>query len=235
MIKGFLSEVSQFSKTNWWVYIIYCLLLCIVLFRNMNSLLVVVLISILYFVADIFIMMMSDAYSRQAYQQGSYFQFTALFIFFSLKLYTGFRHEGWHFLASDPIYFLAAIKNYRSAVRPNAMSYINGASMSLLSLILLLVLLILKNKFPDAKILLYPAQWIQTFGFFLFAIALSTSGQRLRYKISLLALSAMVCGSGWEIYNEILDGHLTGLDLSYVLMPLTVLVFYLKQWSVYLD
>jgi hypothetical protein len=234
MVKGFLAEVSQFSKTNWWVYVIYTFLLCVVFFSRMNGLLVIVLISVLYFVADIFIMMMSDAYNRKAYQQGSYFQFIALFIFFSLKLYTGFRHEGWHYLASDPIYFLAAIKNYISAVKMHTMKYVNTVSMALLSIILLLLLLFLRDKYPEEMILIYPAQWVQTFGFFLFAIGLSTSNELLRYKISIVALSAMVCGSAWGVCADILAAHLTGLDLSYVLMPLTVLVFYLRQWPEYL-
>ena len=234
MIKRFLDEVSRFSKTNWWVYIIYTFLLCVVFFSSMNGLFVIVLISVLYFVADVFIMMMSDSYSRKAYLQGSYFQFIALFIFFSLKLYTGFRHEGWHYLASDPIYFLAAIKNYIFAVKMRSMKYINTISMALLSIILLLFLLFLRNKYPEEMILIYPAQWVQTFGFFLFAIGLSTSNGLLRYKISIVALSAMVCGSAWGVYTDILAAHLTGLDLSYVLMPLTVLVFYLRQWPEYL-
>ena len=70
----------------------------------------------------------------------------------------------------------------------------------------------------------------ETLGIFLFAIALSTTNnEKLRYHLSITALAIMVAGSGWTVYNSLSKGYVNGLDISYMLLPLTVLVFYLKK------
>ena len=82
------------------------------------------------------------------------------------------------------------------------------------------------------------AHWIQTPGIFLFAVALCTTGnEQLRYLLSLVALVAMVGGSAWDTGIAIFDPErkVIGLALSYFLLPLTVLVFYVKQWSSIMD
>ena len=232
MLKRFLVEVLHFSRTNWWVYIIYGALLAIVFITNRDRLISVTAISFLHFVADIFIMMMLSAYSRGSYPQGSIFQAISMSLFLCLKLYTGFVGGGWHYLAADPIYFLAAFKNYKIDVRKQHVDYINRNSMTVLSIIILLCL-IYSREYWGASIFLTPAQWIQTFGIFAFAIGLATTNERQRYVISVLALSSMVCGSAWETYDAIINNRLTGLALSYALLPLTVLVFYVRHWEAF--
>lgn len=234
VLKRFITEVIQFSRNNWWVYIIYCGLLSIVFLVDKDHFLFVTLISFLHFIADIFIMMMFTAYNNSNYREGAYFQITSMLLFLTLKIVTGFTSGAWYYLAADPVYMLAAIKNYQIDVRKRDIPLINRVTMSWLSLLILAGLFSLQGFFK-ATIFIDPAQWIQTLGIFLFAIALSTTGhERQRYSLSIVALSAMVVGSGWETYVALQGQRLTGLALSYFLLPLTVLVFYSRHWSDYM-
>ncbi|MFT3746944.1 MAG: hypothetical protein QM768_01445 [Agriterribacter sp.] len=223
----FWQEVVSFSKKNWWIYIIYLLMMLII--SRKQDIISVHLVTSVHFLADIFIMMMFSAYTRQEYKQGAYFQIVSLLLFISIKLYTGLSGGGWHYLLADPVYLLAAIKNYSLDVKKKDIKAINLYSTSALSILIILLVLI-KNRSNSEFGLLYSLdEKTQTLGIFLFAIALSTTNnEKLRYNLSVTALAIMVIGSGWTVYNSLSKG-VNGLDISYMLLPLTVLVFYLKK------
>lgn len=229
----FFDEVKKFTIANWWVYIIYLIMLYAILLHDKNYLLSVTIITSIHFIADIFIMMMFSAYSRNDFRWGTYFQIFSLILFLSLKIYTGLIGDGWHYLAADPIYVLAAIKNYRIDVKNKDLELVTLKTTSILSMATVLIILLPLKIFFHVHIFNNVAQMIQSFGIFLFAIALSTTGnEKLRYKLSIIALSAMVGGSIWETVNSFNSGKMVGLAISYMLLPLTVLVFYLKSWSI---
>ena len=235
----FLAEVKRFSQNNWWVYIIYILLLIYIkIFTDSEHIRAVLLTTSLHFIADIFIMMMFSAYSRKEYSEGAYFQIISMLIFLSTKIYTGIFNKEWHYLTADLIYALAAIKNYRLDVKRINITQINLTTMSILSVFIIFIVFIIPLKESGGPVLFsYAWQWVQIAGIFLFAIALSTTGnERLRYLLSVVALLAMISGSGWHIAESIVTNRIngiSGLDLSYFLLPLTVLIFYIKRWSLF--
>ena len=231
VVQNFIKEVKSFSRANWWVYIIYFMLLGVILLIEKDKLLSVFIITSLHFVADIFIMMMFSAYSQGENKQGTYYQVMSMLIFMSLKIYTGVIDNSWHYLAADPIYIFAAVKNYRIDVKKSDLKFVNYKTMSVLSLLIIAAMLLIR-EYADAGMLSTASQWIQTAGIFLFAIALSTTGnEHLRSELAIIALIAMVGGSAWETANLLINGKIVGLALSYFLLPLTVLVFYFRNWS----
>ena len=121
----FAREVKDFSKANWWIYIVYVVLLIAITIMDRDTFLSVFLITSLHFVADIFIMMMFSAYAREEYSQGAYFQIMSMLLFMSLKVYTGILDREWHYLSADVIYALAAIKNYGLDVKNVDIKFIN--------------------------------------------------------------------------------------------------------------
>ena len=70
----FNQEVKKFSKTNWWVYIIYLILLAITIVISTDDIVLVIGITTFHFIADIFMMMMFYSYSVNDYKNGTYFQ-----------------------------------------------------------------------------------------------------------------------------------------------------------------
>jgi hypothetical protein len=230
-INHFITESKKFSRNNWWIYILYFLMLFIIIFTEKQELVPIIMVTSIHFVADIFIMMMFGSYSRSNFAQGTYYQIISLLLFLSLKIYTGLIGDGWHYLMADPVYILAAVKNYKIDVRKSDIKIINPITMTILSFVILLVIDNLTQHIHNFKIISSSSKLVQTIGIFLFAIALSTtSNERLRYQISLVALTAMVGGSAWETFSTWENGKIAGLAISYTLLPLTVLIFYLKKW-----
>jgi hypothetical protein len=233
IIRNFIAEIHKFSKTNWWVYIIYAALLLGIFLTKPSDVPSVLIVTSLHFIADIFIMMMLSAYSAGQYKQGTYHQIASMLLFLSIKVYTGATGGGWHYLSADPIYILAAIKHYKVDVKHSDLKVVNTLSMSILSLLLVTAITLSFRKF---SIPIYESveRCIQTMGIFLFAIALVTvSNERLRYQIAIAGLTCMVVGSAWELAFEIQQKKIVGLALSYFLLPLTVLVFYIKTWAIH--
>jgi hypothetical protein len=103
--------------------------------------------------------------------------------------------------------------------------------MSVLGIFIILFLMAASTR-PGSSLTITPSEWVQTTGIFLFAIALSTTGnEHLRSELAIMALVAMVAGSAWETGSLLVNHKIVGLALSYFLLPLTVLVFYIRNWS----
>ena len=186
-------------------------------------------------------MMMLSAYHNSNYKQGAYFQIFSMLLFFALKLHVGFDSGNWHFLTADLIYVLAAIKNYTLDVKNIEIKSINIYTTTLLSLIVVSILIFYKVQY-GWEIFVHESTWLTTSGIFLFAISLSITGnESSRFIFSIIALFLMVIGAGWETYRALSTQlglgfindppEIHGLELSYFLLPLTVLVFNIKSWT----
>jgi hypothetical protein len=230
LLRKFYREVKSFLLQNWWVFLIYLALMIMLYLDGDNHLLPVYIATSLHFIADVFIMMMVTSYANQNYREGTYFQLIAFLIFLSAKVYTGLNSNNWHYVLADPIYALAAYKNYKKDVLHQALKFVNGTYMLLLSLIIISIVLFIFRDKLNITLIKSPAAWVQTSGIFLFAIALTiTTNQSLRHQVSLLALSAMVIGSAWLTHNSWVSASIDGLAISYTLLPLVVLIIYLKN------
>lgn len=226
----FLSEVKKFSKANYWVYIAYLIIIFAVLKLDEGNIAKIIVISTLHFVSDIFIMMMFSAYSVKEYKIGTYFQIIAFILFFLLKLETGIIKGEWHYLAADPIYFFAAIKNYYLDTKQKHIKSINAGSMTLLSIVIIISFFWFNRNSND--IWTGISEYILSIGLFMFAISLTITRNELkRSYMSIISLLFMVVGSCWALYNSILldIDEVNGLEISYALLPTTVLLFYITR------
>lgn len=233
IFKRFFNEIKSFSIKNWWLYIIYVIMLIAIYYLQPDSLMSVVLMSSGHFIADIFIMMMFTAYSQSKFKLGSYFQVISMFLFFLLKLKTAIIEKEWHYLSADIIYALSAYKNYQLDVRKNKINIIRPGTLIILSLIIICGIWLPLKYYSLIPIFEDHWQIVQTIGIFLFGIALSYTGnEQKRYYFSIVSLFIMVFGSTAATISKLLAGkQLTGLEFSYAILPLTVLVFYLGQWK----
>jgi len=226
----FCEHVALFSKTNWWIFVVFAFGVLAVAMNSSGDILEISSIFSLHFVADIFVMMMVSEYAVRNFRSGTLYQVTAVTLFLALKVQTGWVHGGWHYLSADVIYVLAAVKNYWKDVRSVDITWINTKTTSIISAIIFFGVYI-PNQLIEA-----PSQYIQTIGIFVFAIALASSqNEKLRYILSIIGLASMVGGSAWESVRTFGQGELVGLAFSYFLLPATVLIFYLKLWRGYMN
>ena len=155
VLDRFIIELRKFSAANWWVYVIYLAMMAVIFYFEEDSTLAVFVVTSIHFIADIFIMMMISAYSTQKYVLGTYFQITSLLLFLSLKIYTGMVGDGWHYLAADPLYILAAIKNYSKDVHHREVKEINLFTVFLLSILLIGFLFFCQDELGHPNIQLF--------------------------------------------------------------------------------
>ena len=234
LLQEFGQEIKRFSKANWWVYLVYIFLLVLTGIINEEDLIQVIVITSLHFVADVLIMMMFKAYTKEDFAKGTYFQILSTLIFLSIKIYTGLMEGQWVYIIADPIYLLAAYKNYQKDVNDKDVKIINSLTMTALSIIIFGLAVLLRYTFNIEE--LSKMSWIDwnlLVGLFLFAIALSvTKNEKRRYFFSVLALSIMVMGALIKTINSFfIDEQIHGLEISYAILPMTVLFYNLKLWN----
>ena len=161
------------------------------------------------------------------------FKFFQQLIFLSLKIYTGITTGQWVYIIADPIFILAAIKNYEVDVKKSDIKMINFTTISILSGIIFILSLLAKyyyhiNQFEGLTFI----DWNLLFGLFLFAIGLSTTNnEQKRYILSVIGLVFMVMGAFMKTYVSFYNKEIHGLEISYAILPLTVLVYNLKLWD----
>lgn len=230
----FFDEVKKFSITNWWLYIVYAIILAIIFFFEQKKIGFIVLISSGHFIADIFIMMMFTAYSQNSFRLGSYFQIVSMLLFLILKVLSGIVNSHWHYPTSDVIYALSAYKNYQFDIKKKEIKVLTPLLLSILSLFIVMAMIYF-DLHSKIKFLRTPWQLIQTIGIFSFGISLSIiKNEKKRYYFSILSLAVMILGSALVIIDSVIkNNNVSGLDISYALLPLTVLIFYIKQIKQY--
>lgn len=74
---------------------------------------------------------------------------------------------------------------------------------------------------------------IQIFWFIIFPLGLIIDNERIKYFVSMIWIALITIWSGFFLFYWYLNSNITWVDLSYTLLPLTVLVFYLKNISNY--
>lgn len=226
----FWNEAKGFCRKNWWVFVILALTLTIIFKANRGNVAEVATIFTFHFTADIFIMMMIYKYSIQEYREGTYCQLVTATIFFFLALHSGLAKGSWQYFSTEAIYILALIKNYGKFVKKMNVDWISTPFMALVSAVVLF------GIYVPAGLLKGSPQWIQTIGMLLFAVALSiTNRESTRYLLSIVGLAGMVIGSCFEARRTFMAGDVVGLDISYMLLPATVLIVYIRLWRSFVN
>ncbi|MGD1889540.1 MAG: hypothetical protein ACFB15_02895 [Cyclobacteriaceae bacterium] len=238
MFKSFWKEFKAFSKQNWWVWLALPLMICLCLYYDKDGsgrINTEITVLTLHFIADILIMMMLTSYAigdRVSVRNGTYYQIGSFVLFSSLKLHSGLVNCEWHYILGDPLYALAAILNYRTFVLMKKTPWINLKTMlPLLLVCLALSYLFFINHNEEGKKLI---KFTQAIGIYSFAVTLSIlDNPKLQTRFQLVALIFMVGGSLWEFIDSLnrIDNPVYGLEMSYIILPGTVLVFLLRNFK----
>jgi len=75
---------------------------------------------------------------------------------------------------------------------------------------------------------------LQIIWFISFSTVLILNNEKIKYFWSLVSVFVITLAWSIEIYNSFLISNIKGVDISYTLLPLTVFVFYLKNFKKYL-
>jgi len=226
-MKLLIEELQKFSKKNWWIYIILIICLFFIYITGKWSSLEVFFVFVFHFIGDLFIMMMTQSYKDKNYKIGAIYQIFWSAIFICIGLYGILKNgEGQYFLWNIP-FLLSAIKSYFLYNLKKNLFFINAISMIILNIALLFIALKLELIFT-----LY--SFIQVLGFSFFSIGLSIQKDIPRYFLSLFWIFLMPIWWIVGIYYNYFWWMIEGVTVSFTLLPLTVLFFYLTLLPKYL-
>ena len=222
----FLQELKKFAIKEWWIFLMFFISLFIVGYTASGNILEISLVFTFHFLADLFVIMMYFEYSQKNLITGSWYQAIACIIFTLIGIYSGLSTQDWQYLIPQAAFILVAIKNiYKDAYKKD-LSYINGktAVMGNILVIIVCILLQVTDEYPV---------WIQIFGFAGFSSALAMDEGKRRYLFSLISVFLVTFGSGLVLLNLFLLKEVTGVSISYTLLPLTVFLSFLSLWKRY--
>ncbi len=217
-----LKEIKQFSKQNWWIYILFIISLFIIYKTNSWSLLEVSLVFMFHFFWDLCVMMMWDFYSKNQEKKALYAQIWSFIIFWLIWIYAWLTSEKWSYLVPQLLFFWPIIKWFN----PN-LKWLNTifiSSIWIIVLILYYYLWLITNFSTLVQIL-----W-----FIIFPISLIIKNNKLKYFWNLIWIFLIFTGSSSMLYIWFLDWNIIWTDLSYTLLPFTVFVYYLKLIKKYI-
>jgi hypothetical protein len=224
LLKILLKELKIFAKSNWWIFIVFILCLILIYYTNSWNIIEVSIVFFLHFLGDLSVMIMVYYFSIKNNKYWAWFQIIQFFIFTILWLYAWFSAWKWHYLLPQIVFILPAIKSYFLEFKWKNISLLNAKTSIFLNIFIIFINYYLGLLSSINNI-------IQIFWFFFFSFALILIWEKEKYIYSLIWIFLITLGSFLSVYKSFLVSDIKWIDISYFLLPLTILVFYIKNFK----
>ena len=236
----FIKELKNFSRENWWVYLLFILLIIFVIFMDLWSPLEITLVFLANFIANIWIMVMQSNYTAKNNKLWSIYHIWATLIFLFISLYWFIVHDQSQYIIWQIAYSLAAIKAFSFYNFKKDLNFINEKSFVILNLVLFsffsykLELLNIENITNNLPFI------TQALWFSLITTGLVSIKDKLRYWFNVVWIFLLSSWSLWLTINSVLwiypseSASLDAIAIWYFILTLTVFVYYIKLLPKYL-
>lgn len=220
-----LREIKLFSKENGWVYIVFAFCLWFIYITEKGNILEISIIVWLHFLGDIFMMMMWDFYAAKEYIKWNIYQLFWFFTIWSIAVYWALAFWEWQYILVEILFAYAAIKSYLIIKNNNIFKYFNSYFYFVLFLIIFYFYMQYNPSFYSI---------LQLFWLSITAFSLTLQNDKQKYFAFLLWTFIATIAAFIALYENFLAWNIYGTSLSFMLFPLTVFVFYLKNLKTYL-
>ncbi|MFA5917331.1 MAG: hypothetical protein WC850_03815 [Candidatus Gracilibacteria bacterium] len=216
----FIKELTNFSKNNWWVYIILIICLGVVYKTGKGDLVEIIILFLANFLGNLFIMIMQDFYTDGKNKKGAINQLISVSIFTTLSIYGLFSKGQFQYIIWELMYILATLKTFSFFIFEKDLKILNENTFLVINFLLFLVFV---NYIPHDNFHI-----LQAFGFSLITSGLVSVKDKARYWLNLFGIAALTSGSLWGVMVSYINSELDGIALGYFLLTGTVFIFYLK-------
>ena len=203
----------------------FLLSLIFIFFTDSGSILEISLVFIVYFFADLCIMIMVSLMEENDYKTASIFQLLGNIVFTLLFLYHFIINGQGQYILGSIGFLLWVWKNISLYHYKRDISWINNFFLITLNIVIYVWAYIIFDPELTGQLVLQTV-WITLFTW---CLVMKDAYPRARYFQGFIGLSFLVLGSWYGIYLEYLGANIYGVTVSYFLMPLTVLLVY--AWS----
>lgn len=220
-LKLFFWKVIDFSRQNWWIYLILAFCLLLVYLTWNWSLVEIVILFLVIFLWNLFIMIMQDYYTSWNNKLWALNQIISVLIFTLTSLYSYFYKWQYQYLIWQDMYILAAVNTLAFFVFKKDLKRIfNEYSFLVVNAILLFLFI----KFvPHENSSIVQAIW-----FSLITSWLVSYKDKIRYWLNVLGIALLTFWSLLWSVSSYLTWSLNWVDLWYFLLTWTVFIFYIK-------
>lgn len=222
----FLQEIKNFSKANWWVYIILAICLIIVYITGKWNLTEIIIIFFANFLGNLFIMMMQDFYTNWKNKKWALNQLMSVLIFTSIAIYSLAYKWQAQYIIWQFMYLLAAMKTFSFFIFNRNLKLLNENMFLAINLLLFLFFI---SYIPHDNFHLLQAIWFSLITSWLVSVK-----DKARYWLNLFWIAALTSGSLWWVIVSYLSSDLDWIALGFLLLTWTVFVFYIKLLPNYL-
>jgi hypothetical protein len=225
-MNSFLLELKNFSKQNWWIFILFIVALIIILVTRRWNIAEIVLLFLANFIWNLFIMIMQENYTNKNNKIGAYYHVWANITFTAIAIYGFVLLHQWQYIIWQIAYICWAIKAFSHYNFWKEIKILNETTLILLNVALIIIFLYI-----------FPFQYFsffQAIGFSLITIGLVSIKDTIRYWLSIIGIFLLVWGSLWGVIWSFLQWTTDGIALGYFLLTGSVLIYYLKLLKKYI-
>lgn len=222
----FIKELKNFSKGNWWVYIVLFICLWIVYITWKGNITEIILLFIANFLWNLFIMIMQDFYTAWKNKKGAINQLISVSIFTSLSIYGLISSGQYQYIIWQFMYILAAMKTFWFFIFEKDFKLLNENVFLVVNFILFFVFI---RFIPHDNFHL-----LQALGFSMITSWLVSIKDKVRYWLNLFWIAALTAWSLWGVIVSYISSSLDWIALWFFLLTWTVFVFYIKILPNYL-
>lgn len=227
----FLQEIKNFSKQNWWVYLLLAIALVIVYITWKWNLTEIIVLFLANFLWNLFIMVMQKNYSSGDNKIWAIYHLSSTVTFTLISLYWLFYLNQYQYIIWQFCYLIAAIKAFTFYNFKKDLKFLNEYLVWFLNIILVALFIIFWKKF-----------WLNIdFGsitmalwFSLVTTWLVSTKDKFRYWTNLFWIILIIIGSWYWVYSWYIAWNIDWVSLWYMILTSTTFVFYLKLLKNYL-
>ena len=222
----FIQELRNFSRNNWWIFILLITALIIIFITGKWNLTEIILLFFANFVWNLFIIIMQNNYTLKNNRIWALYHISSTSVFTCISLYWLFYLGQSQYMIWQIAYLIAAIKAFSYYNFWKNISVFNEKSLSLINIILFFIFL----KFFDYQVY----SILQALCFSLITSGLVSIKDNTRYWLNIIWILFLVSGSLLWVVLSFHSWNTDGIALGYFILTLTVFVYYLKLLKKYL-
>lgn len=216
----FFQELKNFSRNNWWVFILLFFALFIVINTWKWDILEIIILFLLNFLWNLFIMIMQSNYLINKNLIWSLYQISANLIFMSIWIYWVIKFWNYQYIFWQLTYSLAALKIFYFYYYKKNLSFLNEKNFILINTMIFIFFLIFIK---------YELYWIfQWLGFSLVTTWLVSIKDKIRYYLNIIWIFFIVLWSLIWVYSSYIIWNINWISLWYLILCSTVFIFYIK-------
>ncbi|RKW23306.1 hypothetical protein D8B46_03590 [Candidatus Gracilibacteria bacterium] len=235
----FLGELKNFSKQNWWIYLLLMISIVIVYVTGKGNIAEILILFIANFLGNLFIMVMQSNYTSGDSKIGAIYHLSSTLIFTLISIYGLIYLGKYQYIIWQICYLIASIKAFTFYNFGKDIKIFNEYFLGALNVFLIFLYIYFGTNGLNigGNEIIFSVGFegiIMALGFSFVTTGLVSTKDKFRYWTNLVGIIFIIIGSLYGVVMGYFGGKIDGVSLGYFILTMTTFVFYLKLLKNYL-